>query len=319
MIKISKKITAILLCVAATCSLTVVSSTAAEILYGDANNDSKINSSDALAILNYSVGNSELSEDAFVRADVNADGKVNSSDAIDVLKFSVGLLDGFTADKTQLDAAGAIAAVTKAVEKVSSSRPSYTHKQRAVDTADEIKLSGVYAALLPSSVIKEYEDQMKNDINSDRTYTKIVKPNSSDCANYMINSLAGFSVDSFKSVSYSKTSDGRLSVNLTFKDESNPGANSPYVKIFGYESYSEAQSALGDANSMEGADVKVDSFKLYYKEGTLNCVIDPQSYEIVSMDYYAKTVTEAKMSYDGLTVSMKMNRKDTVNYSNFGY
>lgn len=317
-----KRIVSFLLSVAVVGSVAAVSSSAAvqtDVLYGDANNDSKINSSDALEILNYSVGNSELSEAAFARSDVNADGKVNSSDAIDILKYSVGLIDGFAADGTQLDAAGALSAVSKAVEKVSTARPSYTQKQRAVDIADEVKLSGLYVSLLPSSVIKDYENQMKEEINSDRTYTKIVKPNSNDCTKYMINSLDGFTVDSFKSVSFSKNSDGNLTVQLAFKDESNPGANSPYVKIFGYKSYSEAQAALGDSSSMDGAEVKVDSFKLSYKGGTLNCVINPQSYEIISMEYFAKTVTEAKMSYEGLNVSMKMTHNDTVNYSNFGY
>ncbi len=60
-------------------------------LTGDVNNDGKVNSSDALMVLQYSVGSlKKIDTDA---ADVNDDGKINSTDALMVLKISVGLLD----------------------------------------------------------------------------------------------------------------------------------------------------------------------------------------------------------------------------------
>lgn len=57
---------------------------------GDTNNDGRIDSSDALAVLKYSVGIEEkdfLSESA----DIDDDGKINSKDALAILKASVGL------------------------------------------------------------------------------------------------------------------------------------------------------------------------------------------------------------------------------------
>ena len=59
---------------------------------GDVNDDGAVNSSDALAILPYSVGNPDVTIN-LKKADLNADGLVNSSDALQVLKVSVGLAE----------------------------------------------------------------------------------------------------------------------------------------------------------------------------------------------------------------------------------
>ena len=59
---------------------------------GDVNDDGEVNSSDALAILTYSVGNPDVTIN-LKKADLNADGLVNSSDALQVLKVSVGLAE----------------------------------------------------------------------------------------------------------------------------------------------------------------------------------------------------------------------------------
>ena len=58
-------------------------------LIGDINSDSKINSADALLILQHSVGLTTLKGHNLTAADWNSDGKVNSSDALEVLRFSV--------------------------------------------------------------------------------------------------------------------------------------------------------------------------------------------------------------------------------------
>ncbi len=58
---------------------------------GDVNGDGKVNSTDALTVLQFSVGRiKDINRDS---ADVNGDGKVNSTDALVILKISVGLID----------------------------------------------------------------------------------------------------------------------------------------------------------------------------------------------------------------------------------
>lgn len=60
--------------------------------YGDVNSDGAVNSSDALLLLNYTVGN-EVKSINLDKADVNGDGSINSADALQILKISVGLID----------------------------------------------------------------------------------------------------------------------------------------------------------------------------------------------------------------------------------
>lgn len=57
---------------------------------GDVNYDNKINSADALLVLQHVVGITTLSKDAFNRGDMDSNGKVNSYDALQILYKAVG-------------------------------------------------------------------------------------------------------------------------------------------------------------------------------------------------------------------------------------
>ena len=82
-----KKFISIITALALATALTVGSSAA---LLGDANDDGKINSADALCVLQYSVGTSVNGFNK-ANADVNGDGKINSMDALKILRITVGL------------------------------------------------------------------------------------------------------------------------------------------------------------------------------------------------------------------------------------
>lgn len=62
---------------------------------GDVNKDGKINSSDALLVLQHSVGSIRLGNEQKTLADVNKDGKINSTDALKILQYSVGQINKF--------------------------------------------------------------------------------------------------------------------------------------------------------------------------------------------------------------------------------
>lgn len=66
-----------------------------QFILGDVNGDGKINSSDAILILQHSVGIETLEGSQFLAGDVSADNRLNSTDAILILQFSVGLIQGF--------------------------------------------------------------------------------------------------------------------------------------------------------------------------------------------------------------------------------
>ncbi|MBQ8228345.1 MAG: dockerin type I repeat-containing protein [Clostridia bacterium] len=60
--------------------------------YGDVNSDSKINSSDALLVLQSSTGVVSLSSKQKEQADVNRDSKINASDALLILQYATGIV-----------------------------------------------------------------------------------------------------------------------------------------------------------------------------------------------------------------------------------
>ena len=87
-----KKFLALILAMATVIGITVFSYAAT--LLGDVDKNGKVNSSDALMILQYSVG--QLKSIDKTIADTTGDGKVNSSDALMVLQISVGQIEGGT-------------------------------------------------------------------------------------------------------------------------------------------------------------------------------------------------------------------------------
>ena len=62
-------------------------------LLGDVNGDGKINSTDAVWVLQHAVGLRTLTDAQKSLADVNKDGNINSTDAVWILQRSVGLRD----------------------------------------------------------------------------------------------------------------------------------------------------------------------------------------------------------------------------------
>ncbi len=64
-----------------------------EIAWGNLNDDSKVDASDALLVLQYSVELTSLDEQQQLAADVSRDGKIDATDALYILQFSVQLID----------------------------------------------------------------------------------------------------------------------------------------------------------------------------------------------------------------------------------
>ncbi len=60
---------------------------------GDLNENGSIDSEDALTILQYTVGNAELTDEQLEICDFNLDGKVSSEEALRILQYTVGSID----------------------------------------------------------------------------------------------------------------------------------------------------------------------------------------------------------------------------------
>lgn len=96
-----KKLQALLLTITLLLGTLTVSpqAIAAASLYGDSNNDSKINATDALFALKVSVGKQTCSDSLKKYIDVDNNQLINANDALFILRFSVGKLERFPADK----------------------------------------------------------------------------------------------------------------------------------------------------------------------------------------------------------------------------
>lgn len=92
-----KKVWAILLCVLLTLTPTALADTSAP-GFGDLDQNNATDASDALRVLQASVGLINLTVEERVLGDVNADGHLNASDALLILQYSVGLVKNFEAE-----------------------------------------------------------------------------------------------------------------------------------------------------------------------------------------------------------------------------
>lgn len=64
-------------------------------IFGDVDGDGKVDSSDALLILEYYIGEKDLSASQKKLADVDGNGKINSADALSVLMYKTELISTF--------------------------------------------------------------------------------------------------------------------------------------------------------------------------------------------------------------------------------
>ena len=62
---------------------------------GDVNGDDTVNTADAVALLRYSAGNIELTDEQLKAADTTKDSVVNTGDAVAILKYAAGILTEF--------------------------------------------------------------------------------------------------------------------------------------------------------------------------------------------------------------------------------
>lgn len=292
---------------------------AANTAFGDVNSDGRVDSADALAVLNHCVDRKLLGSSALIAADVNADKKVNSADALDILKYSVGLIERFKADETaEPNESEIVEMINAAVKKVEEEQPSYLHKEKVSSTAESVKVSGPSSLLISKEKLKQLEDQTKADKSYNKTYNKIVRQKSEDSADRMITPLSD-DISLYKSVSYSKAENDLCVLTVCFKDETDPGRNSPIVSTFSLPSYGELKKELEESESIEGAKSKVDSLALSYNDCVLRCEVDTKTGEFKSIEWNVNIVSESEVTTVGLTVSLKSVGSSSASYTDFGY
>ncbi len=134
---------------------------------GDANFDGKVNSTDALMILQYSVGKELENFDEYL-FDVNADLKINSTDALRVLKIAVGNDDPTTYKISEILKYYSDAMISSGID------------------AAKLSYSGTYTSLIKVSGMGESDSQEFFDsVDSEITFTNGVDENGYIALDYL--------------------------------------------------------------------------------------------------------------------------------------
>ncbi len=152
-----------LFCVLLTLGILLASTvTAFAATNGDVNSDGNINSSDALLILQYSVGSSPKNFNQNV-ADMNDDDKINSSDALIVLQLSVGLIQPDTEPTVPSSTAETLDYFNTAINKVKTDAVSVEQKSVSNYLAGKTTISGSIQSVYKMLGGDEWLDQMLQD------------------------------------------------------------------------------------------------------------------------------------------------------------
>ena len=309
----SKRILALLMSLVIALSL-VMTASASDVVYGDINKDSKINSIDALMILQHSVGAAAIADELLVAADVNGDGRINSIDALEILMVSIGQLPYFSVEvkiKAPKNNNEILAVYNNAVKQARESIPAYKldFSQKTVDS----KFSGN----LVEGMTEEELAELRDSAIQDESYSNIMRQGTTTALRNLplLSDVTDASV--FKSLSYERLATGEYSIVIKFKDEKNPTTSSPVVKLFGLPDYATMKANLGEG-SAEGLTMKVGD--MYYKNGYISFVLDPRTGEFVSVDMSVDMAFTTKVSYILVfTLNMDVTMRTRMQYTNFIY
>lgn len=343
-----KKVVSLVLVVLMALSCIVFAS-AAGVVYGDVNSDTKINSSDALLVLQHSVQSIRLEGDQFTAADVNADEKINAGDALSILQYAVGTINKFPAedvtdggDDNEGEEGGAaipapktaaeiLAFYTKTVNDARAEIPAY--RLRTKSEVTDVDVSGSAFLLSPPSEVKKYEDSLRQKSE----YSNLLRADSQTALQNLPAVCNITDASKFKSITCTVLADGNYQIDIVFKDEKDPKAGSPIVTMMSLPDKATLEKTMQDEiddavtsdpelNDIfnEGSDlsglVNMKITSLQYMNCSVSCVIDSQTGEFVSYksDSDTKMVLKTVMlgTADMITDS---TTHSLVEYSNFVY
>lgn len=134
----------------------------------------------------------------------------------------------------------------------------------------------------------------------------------------------------YKSIECTVLADGNYQLDISFKDEKNPGSATPIVKMLGLPDYAAFKASMEDSteNSIviptENGDYTIEFDvtvnSLEYKNASVSCVVSSTTGEIVSIKVEVDIKNDVKTDL-GILGSMTtvQSVKNTLEYSNFIY
>lgn len=321
-----KRFMSLVLAVLTALSCVAVSS-ATGVKYGDVTGDGTINSSDALAILQHSVGLAEIADENIAAADVNADMKLNSSDALLILQYAVGIIKSFPAEDVGEDDEDKIPApetkeeilafYAKTVNEAREKVPAY--KLNSSTKATKVDISGSALSLVP----KEELEKMKKDMMKESSFQNVFRAGSTTALANLPGECKITDPSLFKDITLTVLEDGNYQIDILFKDDKNPKANSPIVTMLGLPDketvIKEMEESAGTATDSEDITATIEVNAVEYLNCKISCVIDAKTGQFVSLN------TESDVRNDFTTYMLFFSlgtdtTTKTVNkYSNFAY
>lgn len=248
---------------------------------GDVNSDGKVNSTDALSILQYTVGKSPSKFNASV-ADVNTDGNINSTDALAVLKITVGI-----GNSSELSKADIVKLYNDGLSKVSEQLTcTLTISTDISGSVNDFLMNGeknpMLESLLENSLNSDYEDEKYRFFNGKTTDGQKAKD---------ILSSISLTTSRVKSASAVKQGDGyRLTVQLVEETQ--------------------------DLDELLPSMIEFDYCEVTYPERTIIAITDSNG-RITRIDYYADGNMKAsgQVNDSSTYLDVSMTEKSTYTFS----
>lgn len=331
----TQKLLSLFLSVGLTCGC-VMTASAAKIAYGDVNLDGSIDSVDALAVLEHTVGEKVLDGESFVRADVNGDGLADSEDALDILCYYVGLKaefdvadaedeDGEEGTPIDMSADNILALYSDTVKKARNARPEYLFERVSQCTEADVTVKDPLGLLKIAGGVsaKEMEEMTEEKMLAEKDPVKRIMLKGST------NSLVNLPVEctvtdasKLKSISISELEDGNYRIVIKLNDETNPSSNSAVCRVLGVADYNSVVEDIKNEVSIDGAEGLTEAAvdELSYRNAEVICVLNPETKEIVEFNMEADMYMDytAKVFLGLSTVSIK-NVSNTHNISHLSY
>lgn len=292
-----KKIIAAALALVTLASATVFGVFAQNAKIGDVNGDGKINSGDALAVLQYATGIVKLSSDALTIADVSADKKVNSADALMILQYATGIIKTFPAESQKDDdkipeSKAEILAFYKDIAKKNSDVSCYQ-----AFNLKKINLGSTVISSILTPMIKD-----------------VISSNSKDIPRFP-GDMNVFCEDDIISAAFKKADNGNVTITLKLKDQTDGLEGEKYEGTVGHGIgvVGNVPQLLKD-NNVTIADISKASGEITYTNAVITITADKDGMLIKGGCKWSYTATAWAKNVKIQGMTMK-NADGVVDYS----
>lgn len=255
---------------------------------GDVNGDGEVNSADALAVLNYAVGNDDENFN-LERADLNADGSVNSADALEILKTSVGMVEkveiGTEKNPLDFDKAEIVDYYNQALKSAYASESLTVNKKTGFSN---VKIS----SFSPSSLMGTVNDLIEKELK-DTDETQSFNGDAASAEKFLV--PTALEADGVKIAEITETENGyEISITLV-------GEKVDYKTAPKYNTQASVP-VTGLADMATQNSIKIKSSELNYTGTVITAEIDKAG-KIISLKHFMPVNVKASASYSIFSIN----------------